>query len=76
MGFVEAIADKRDGGRLSHEQIAAFVRGASEGSLPAEQLAAMLMAICCRGMDADETRWLTDEMSWRRCWRRSVCRWR
>jgi pyrimidine-nucleoside phosphorylase len=27
-----------------------------------EQLAAMLMAICCRGMDADETRWLTEEM--------------
>lgn len=62
MSFVEAIAEKRDGGVLSGEQIAAFVRGASDGSLPSEQLAAMLMAICCRGMDADETRRLTEEM--------------
>jgi pyrimidine-nucleoside phosphorylase len=62
VSFVEAIAEKRDGGALSHDQIAAFVRGASDGSLSPEQLAAMLMAICCRGMDIDETRWLTEEM--------------
>jgi pyrimidine-nucleoside phosphorylase len=62
MSFVEAIARKRDGGALTRDQIAAFVRGASDGSLPPEQLAAMLMAICCHGMDADETRWLTEEM--------------
>jgi pyrimidine-nucleoside phosphorylase len=62
MNFVEAIAEKRDGGTLTHEQVAAFVAGASNDSLPPEQLAAMLMAICCRGMDAEETRWLTEEM--------------
>jgi len=62
MSFIEAIARKRDGGSLAQEQIAAFVRGASDGSLPLEQLAAMLMAICCRGMDAGETRCLTEEM--------------
>ena len=62
MGFVEAIAAKRDGGALDREPIAEFVRGATDNSLPREQLAAMLMAICCRGMSADETRWLTDEM--------------
>jgi pyrimidine-nucleoside phosphorylase len=62
VSFVEAIAEKRDGGVLSREQVAAFVRGASDGSLPSEQLSAMLMAICCRGMDATETRWLTEEM--------------
>ncbi len=62
MSFVEAIGEKRDGGGLTHDQVATFVRGASDGSLPPEQLAAMLMAICCRGMDADETRWLTEEM--------------
>jgi pyrimidine-nucleoside phosphorylase len=62
MGFVEAIATKRDGGALDRDQIAEFVRGATDGSLPREQLAAMLMAICCRGMNADETRRLTDEM--------------
>jgi pyrimidine-nucleoside phosphorylase len=62
VSFVEAIAEKRDGGVLSGEQIAAFVRGASDGSLPSEQLSAMLMAICCRGMDPGETRRLTEEM--------------
>ena len=62
MSFIEALAEKRDGGGLSPEQIADFVRGASDGSLPPEQLSAMLMAICCRGMDADETRCLTEEM--------------
>jgi pyrimidine-nucleoside phosphorylase len=62
MTFVEAIAAKRDSKNLDREQIAAFVRGASDGTLPGEQLAAMLMAICCRGMDARETSWLTEEM--------------
>ena len=62
MSFVETIAAKRDGGALDREQIADFVRGATDNSLPREQLAAMLMAICCRGMSADETRWLTSEM--------------
>ena len=62
MAFVEAVAAKRDGEALDHDQIAEFVRGATDQSLPREQLAAMLMAICCRGMNADETRWLTDEM--------------
>jgi len=62
MSFVEAIAAKRDGGSLSPDQIAAFVRGAGDGTLPTEQLAAMLMAICCRGMDAGETRELTQGM--------------
>ena len=62
MSFVEAIAAKRDGETLDREQIAAFVRGASDASLPPEQLAAMLMAICCRGMGPEETRRLTEEM--------------
>ena len=62
MTFVEAIAAKRDSKKLDREQIAAFVRGASDGTLPVEQLSAMLMAICCRGMDARETSWLTEEM--------------
>jgi len=62
VSFVEAIAEKRDGGSLSRDQIATFVRGASDGSLPAEQLASMLMAICCQGMSGEETRWLTEEM--------------
>ncbi len=62
MRFSEAIATKRDGGALTRAQVAAFVRGSSDGTLPPEQLAAMLMAICCRGMNAEETAWLTEEM--------------
>ncbi len=62
MGFVEVIARKRDGLPLNRNDVARFVRGASDGSVPPEQLAALLMAICIRGMNAEETRWLTDEM--------------
>jgi pyrimidine-nucleoside phosphorylase len=62
MSFVEAIARKRDGHSLSQTEIADLVRGASTGSLPPEQLAAMLMAVCCRGMSEQETAWLTAEM--------------
>jgi len=62
MSFVEAIAAKRDGKALDRGQIRAFVRGAVDDSVPREQLAAMLMAICWRGMSADETHWLTEEM--------------
>ncbi len=62
MSFVEAIARKRDGGSLDREEVRAFVDGATLHDLPIEQLAAMLMAICCRGMSADETNWLTRDM--------------
>jgi len=62
MNFVEAIIRKRDGGALGREHIVRFVEGAADGSLPPEQLAAMLMAICLRGMDPDETKWLTRAM--------------
>jgi pyrimidine-nucleoside phosphorylase len=62
MSFVEAIARKRDGGRLERDDVRDFVEGATRHNLPVEQLAAMLMAICCRGMSADETSWLTLDM--------------
>lgn len=62
MSFVEAIARKRDGLELEPDHIQQFVQGAAENSLPAEQLAAMLMAICCRGMTHQETLILTRQM--------------
>jgi pyrimidine-nucleoside phosphorylase len=62
MSFVEAIARKRDGLALERDDVRRFVRGATSGDLPVEQLAAMLMAICCRGMSAEETGWLTNDM--------------
>jgi pyrimidine-nucleoside phosphorylase len=62
VSFVEAIARKRGGGSLERDDIRHFVEGATRHSLPVEQLAAMLMAVCCRGMSADETTWLTNDM--------------
>jgi pyrimidine-nucleoside phosphorylase len=62
VNFVEAIVKKREGGALDRDQIERFVRGAASGDLPPEQLAAMLMAICLRGMDDGETSTLTRAM--------------
>ncbi len=62
MSFVEAIARKRDGLALSHADIKSLVEGASRGTIAVEQLSAMLMAICCRGMSSSETAMLTEEM--------------
>ena len=62
MAFSEIIAKKRDGESLTREEIALFVQGAGDGGLPDEQLSALLMAICIRGMTEEETDWLTQEM--------------
>ncbi len=51
----QIIAKKRDGHALTRDEITAFVRGATDGSWADYQLAAMLMAIVCRGMSAEET---------------------
>jgi pyrimidine-nucleoside phosphorylase len=56
------IAKKRDGKALSRDEIVAFVRGATDGSWADYQLAAMLMAIVCRGMSAEETAHYTEAM--------------
>jgi len=52
------IARKRDGGRLSDAELAALIEGAVSGAVPDYQLAALLMAIVWRGLDARElTTW-------------------
>ncbi|RMH46539.1 MAG: thymidine phosphorylase, partial [Alphaproteobacteria bacterium] len=50
----EIIARKRDGQALSEAEIAAFVRGLSDGSFSEGQVAALAMAICIRGMSVAE----------------------
>src|SRR5688572_25837713 len=50
----QVIARKRDGHALSADEIAAFVRGATDGSWADYQLSALLMAIFLRGMETDE----------------------
>ena len=54
MNAVDLIVAKRDGGELSDEQIDWFINGFTSGVIPAEQAAALLMAIVWRGMTARE----------------------
>jgi len=59
----EIIIKKRKGRELSAEEIGLFVKGAVDGSFADYQLAAMLMAICVRGMSPHETAELTMAMA-------------
>ncbi|ASU80006.1 thymidine phosphorylase [Actinopolyspora erythraea] len=57
---VEVIRVKRDGGRLSAEQIDWVVDAYTRGEVAEEQMSALAMAILLRGMDDSETaRWTT-----------------
>ncbi len=58
----DLIERKRDGGRLSSRDLQDIARAAADGSVPDYQLAALLMAIFWRGLDADETCDLTSAM--------------
>jgi pyrimidine-nucleoside phosphorylase len=62
MRTVDLIRHKRDGGRLTRDEIDHFVAGVVAGTLPDYQAAALLMAIFLRGMSAEETAHLTDAM--------------
>lgn len=59
MRMYDLIYTKKMGGALSPEQIAFWVKGVADGSIPDEQSASLLMAICWRGMTTDETLALT-----------------
>tara|TARA_R110002049_G_scaffold196523_11_gene365674 strand:- start:9172 stop:10485 length:1314 start_codon:yes stop_codon:yes gene_type:complete len=63
MLFTDVIRNKRDGGALSDEQIRFFVDGLADGSLPAEQISALAMAIFLNGMSFDEAGKLTLAMA-------------
>ena len=63
MDILTILEDKKRGRPLTREQIGFFVRGAAEGTVPDYQLAALLMAIRLRGMDARETADLTLAMA-------------
>jgi len=56
---IDLIRTKRDGGSLNAHEIGFLVCGAANGSIPAEQLSAWLMAAFLRGLSLDETRTLT-----------------
>ncbi|MFZ6005332.1 MAG: thymidine phosphorylase [Actinomycetota bacterium] len=58
MNAIDLILTKRDGGRLTDEQIDWFIRSYTAGDVGDEQAAALLMAIVFRGLDAAElARW-------------------
>lgn len=61
MGFVpaELIKKKREGGKLTPDEIGFFIREYTAAAIPDYQMAALLMAIFFRGMDREETLELT-----------------
>jgi pyrimidine-nucleoside phosphorylase len=62
MRAVDIIRKKRDGHALDRAEIDTFVHGVTSRSWPEYQASALLMAICLRGMNAEETAALTRAM--------------
>ena len=60
--MVDVIEKKRNGEKLSKEEIAFFVNGYTDGSIPDYQASAFLMAIYFQGMNAEEQAYLTMAM--------------
>jgi thymidine phosphorylase len=63
MLFTDVIRKKRDGGELSADEISFFVTGLADGSIPAEQVASLAMAIFLNSMTAEEAGLLTMGMA-------------
>ncbi len=59
MRMFDIIKKKRDGEKLSKEEIRFFVDGYAKGEIPDYQASALCMAIYFKGMDIDETTELT-----------------
>jgi len=60
--MIDILRKKRDGAALDAREIAFVAAGAADGSIPADQLAAWLMAAWIRGLSLDEIRALTVAM--------------
>src|SRR5215213_5413809 len=58
----DIIRKKRDGGELSREEVASFVRGVVDGSWADYQASALLMAVYLSGMTTGEMEALTQAM--------------
>ena len=58
----DIIYKKREGGKLSPEEIRYFITGYVSGDIPDYQASALLMAIFFRGLDREETFTLTNAM--------------
>lgn len=62
MNMNDIIYKKREGGKLSKEEIDWFITGYVAGDIPDYQVSALLMAIFFRGLDREETFQLTNAM--------------
>ena len=62
MQFKDIIEKKRDGGKLSREEIEYFISAYTAGDIPDYQASALLMAVYFEGLDREETFYLTDAM--------------
>ncbi|MGQ9477283.1 MAG: thymidine phosphorylase, partial [Candidatus Bipolaricaulia bacterium] len=60
---VELIGKKRDGGKLTREEIAYLIEGFTRDEIPDYQMSALLMAIYFQGMDEEETFHLMEAMA-------------
>ena len=63
MRMYDIIQKKRDGAKLTDDEIRFFVSGFVSGDIPDYQASALLMAICIRGLDDEETLSLTYAMA-------------
>jgi thymidine phosphorylase len=63
MIFKDLIRRKRDGSELTRDEIAFFVKGLTDSSIPMEQVAALAMAVFFRSMSFTETGALTVAMA-------------
>lgn len=62
MFALDLIIKKRNGEKLTKDEIEYFVDGYTKGEIPDYQASAFLMAVYFNGMDTDETLWLTEAM--------------
>lgn len=62
MNPTEIIIKKRNGGKLTHDEIQFFVNGYLDSRVPDYQMSAFLMAVYYQKMDFEETAALTDVM--------------
>jgi len=62
MRMFDIITHKKNGKALTEEEIRFFVKGFTLGEIPDYQVSSLLMAICLKGMDENETAILTDAM--------------
>lgn len=63
MNFQDIIIKKREKQTLTEQEIAYFIQGVTDGSIPDYQISALLMAIFLNGMQTQETAYLTMEMA-------------